>query len=970
MKLTFVSPAGGGRISRSCSFAGFSTAHNRNLAKSLGKSSTRSRMSVKSAKMYSSLQKGAVIWDPKPEQVKKVFETLKKGLNEYLEMHQAELDYLSGCHKDTRRNSRLAFYYDLDKQIRSVERYIRKLEFHISKVEELYEAYSIQCRLRDGASNMKHAFSLFPSTKASRESLVELYKNLQECTEDMCLIEGTLEVHLGEFHLKMKGLVGYARLCPGDQYEVFIRLGRQKWKLKGKIEADDSQTWDEEEKVFIPNLHEKFEIKVTELRGLSTLLVGIVKCDSIDFFITRPQTIIVDITELGTIKLQLEVLWNPFDTESLILSPGSTTKFSVGSRKNSIYSWTPPNTPSFREKYYLSVLQQGKKQVDIGDETQDSCILSYLADYDFNMRLRNTSHSFTETTEGSSFSSEDQKSSESRNETPPSNQRSLSLTILRDTCVEREQRDVSRCQPFSRRTLDILQETPHADSALTISSCPVDQQKGESQSFTFTWSHPSAQEGQALSAGQRGLKDSSDASPDGGSFRSIAKTVQALLHLLKSRHPGPAQLDELEYQVFCIRDKLKPKKYHLKHSSVESLMVETALESFDFLNADCSADELSSLGSIRTSSVSTSTYNDGTFHSHSPENGTFHFHSPEKAGSEELTTGNDDLDTLLDIHLHFCKALLQKLIAPNLAPIVQKSLLEEVSQQKRVLEIVSALVAPVPRNLTSVEEIIRKAKKQKHCLKIWSECTEPGSILLCPVERIWNPLKYMLMFRTKEKYPGHLEKVLQTFLEQIVGGNLLFPSENLLPESVTLFQFYSYLEKHHVRDLEKYLARFAKEVLLIEDLKHPGRMKKIKKLKGKRLRQLVPLPQTLRLLALLQLDENHRVGKAATSCLLRAAASRNFREKALLFYTDVLNNDDAKLQEAACLALKNLRGIESVEQIASLCLSETEEVRNTARETTLSFGEKGRLAFEKMDKICCELRDTMYQEAEIEITVF
>lgn len=51
------------------------------------------------------------------------------------------------------------------------------------KVEELYEAYCIQCRLRDGATNMKHAFSLSPSTKASRESLVELYKNFQECTE-------------------------------------------------------------------------------------------------------------------------------------------------------------------------------------------------------------------------------------------------------------------------------------------------------------------------------------------------------------------------------------------------------------------------------------------------------------------------------------------------------------------------------------------------------------------------------------------------------------------------------------------------------------------------------------------------------------------------------------------------------------------------------------------------------------------
>ncbi|XP_063153126.1 RIPOR family member 3 [Candoia aspera] len=965
VKLTFVSHADGGRISRSCSFAGFSNTQSRKLAKSLSKGSTRSKMSVKSAKMYSSLQKGAVLCDPKPQQVKKVFEALKKGLNEYLEMHSTELDYLSECHRDTRRNSRLAFYYDLDKQIRSVERYIRKLEFHISKVEELYEAYSIQCRLRDGASNMRHAFSLSPSTKASRESLVELYKNLQECTEDMCLIEGTLEVHLGEFHLKMKGLVGYARLCPGDQYEVFIRLGRQKWKIKGKILTDDSQTWEEEEKLFIPSLHENFEIKVTELRGLSTVLVGIVTCDSIDFFTTRPQAIIVDISELGTIKLQLEVLWNPFDSEDLILSPGSTTKFSIGSRKNSIYSWTPPNTPSFRERYYLSVLQQGKKHANIREETQDSCILSYLADCDFNMSLRSVSHSLTETTEGSSFSSESQKGAESRNMTPPSNHRKLPLAILQNNCVEGKQQDISICQPPGRRTLDILQETPYAETSLMIPSRSLEQDKDGSKSISGDWNHSSEQQRKILSAEQRDWNGDSggggggdDVAKPSGKTKSVEKLLQEVLHLMKSQNPNPGPLEELEYQVFCIQDKLKPRKYHPKHCSMESLMVETVLESFDFLNADCSADELSSFGSVRT--CSTSIYNDATLSSL----------CCDAHMEKELTTGSDDLDRLLEIHLQLCRVLLQKLIKPNLAPIIQDNLLKEVSQQKHVLEIISALATPVPRNVTSVEEIIQKAKKEKHCLKIWSECTEQGSILFCPVERFWNPLKYILMFKTKEKYRHHLEKVLQVFLEQIVGGVLLGNSTDVPAESVTLFQFYSYLEKHHVNNLEKYLIRFAKEVILTEDLQRPGRMKKIKKLKGKQLNQLEPLPQTLRLLAVLQLDENHRIGKAATSCLSRAAANRNFREKALPFYTDLLSNDDSKLQQAACLALKNLRGIECLEQIARLCQSETEEVRNAARETTLSFGEKGRLAFEKMDKICCELREAMYQEAEVEITVF
>ncbi|XP_010130326.1 PREDICTED: protein FAM65C [Buceros rhinoceros silvestris] len=940
VKLTFVSPSDGGSISRSCSFTGFSTVQSRKLAKSLSRSSVRSRMSLKSPKAYNSLQKGAVIWDPKPLQVKKIFEALKKGLNEYLEAHQAELDYLSGCHKDTKRNSRLAFYYDLDKQIRSVERYIRKLEFHISKVEELYEAYCIQCRLRDGAANMKHAFSLSPSTKASRESLVELYKNFQECTEDMCFIEGALEVHLGEFHLKMKGLVGFARLCPGDQYEVFVRLGRQKWRLKGKIETDDSQTWDEEERVFIPNLHEKFEIKVTELRGLATVLVGVVTCDSINFFTTKPQAIIVDITELGTIKLQLEVLWNPFDTENLFLSPGTTAKFSVGSRKSSLYNWTPPNTPSFREKYYLSVLQQRQNQGDVSDEAQPPSILSYLAACDFDVHGRNKPHNPAETSEADSFSSEDQKGTESRNTTPALDHRRLPLVIIQETCGEERQ------QPLpNHATLDILKKTPCVDGFPRNPSSFPNRHKGSRDSFNQTGNRCLTEQ---EDISQKSLNTTGDLKLD-GCTKSIDKTLQEVLNLLKMRDVGQAQLEKLEYQVSSLRDKLKLKPLHHKHSSVESLMVETVLESFDFLNADCSADELSLFGSVRTASVST--YNDNTLQSLSCD---------VRTETGDVTTGDDNLDTLLVTHLKLCKGLLQKLRSPNVAQVVQERILEEVSEQTRVLGDVLDM---------SVEEIIQKTKKKKHYLKIWSDLAEPGSILFASAERFRHALKYTLMLKVKEKYPRQLEAVLQRLQEQVVTCGGLLPSPYLQSEPVTSFQFYSYLEKHHITSLEKHLGKLAKEVMLIEELQCPGRLKTLKKLKGKRLNKLQPLPQTLRLLGILHLDDNHRVSKAATSCLSRAAANKNFREKALFFYTDVLADSDARLQQAACLALKNLRGVESVEQVARLCQSETEEVRNTARETTLSFGEKGRQAFEKMDRICCELRESV-QEAEIEITVF
>uniref|UniRef100_H0ZEB9 RIPOR family member 3 n=1 Tax=Taeniopygia guttata TaxID=59729 RepID=H0ZEB9_TAEGU len=933
VKLTFVSPGDGGGISRSCSFTGFSTVQSRKLGKSFSRSSVRSRMSLKPPKAYNSLQKGALIWDPKPLQVKKIFEALKKGLNEYLEAHQAELDYLSGRHKDTKRNSRLAFYYDLDKQIRSVERYIRKLEFHISKVEELYEAYCIQCRLRDGATNMKQAFSLSPATKASRESLVELYKNVQECTEDMCFIEGALEVHLGEFHVKMKGLVGFARLCPGDQYEVFVRLGRQKWRLKGKIETDDSQTWDEEEKIFIPNLHEKFEIKVTELRGLATILVGVVTCDSINFFSTKPQAIVVDITELGTIKLRLEVLWNPFDTESLFLSPGSTAKFSVGSRKSSLYNWTPPNTPSFRERYYLSVLKQRQSPGDGGEEGQPPSILSYLAACDFHVPGRNKPHNPAETSEGDSFSSEDQRGAESRSTTPALDHRMLPLVIIQETGAEEPQHPLP-----DHSTLDILKKTPCGDGFPRSPSSFPARHKGR--------------RGPGRRAEQENISQESWSSTElraDGCARAMDRTLQELLHLLSPRHEGQAQLQKLEGQVSCLRDKLKLKTLH-KHSSMESLMVETVLESFDFLNADCSADELSLFGSVRTGSVST--YNDNVLQSLSCDT------RPE---ARDVTTGDDNLDVLLLTHLRLCKGLLQKLRTPNIAQVVQESILEEVSEQTRVLGDVLDL---------SVEKIIQKSKKKKQYLKIWSDLAEPGSsILVTSAERFRHALKYTMMLKVKEKYPSHLETVLQRLLEQILTCDGLLPCSHFQTEPVTLFQFYRYLERHHVGSLEKHLAKLAKEVMLIEELQCPGRLKTLKRLKGKRLSRLQPLPRTLRLLGLLQLDENHRVGKAATACLARAGGCGGLRARAVLFYSDALSGCDSRLQQAACLALKNLRAVESIEQVAHLCQSETEEVRNAARETTLSFGERGRQAFEKMDRICCELRETA-QEAEIEITVF
>lgn len=289
---------------------------------------------------------------PQPERLDEVYAALRRGLQSYLQVHQLELDSLGQQSRENKRNGRLGSLYELDKQVKAIERFMRRLEFHLSKVEELYDAYCIQRRLRDGASKMVAAFNLTSGSKEARESLCEANKGYRECTEHMCTLESELESHMGEFHVKMKGLAGFARLCAGDQYEVLMRYGRQRWRLRGRVEVSNKQIWDSEEYIFMPLVTELLSIKVTELKSLANhVVVGSVSCEMLDLFCPLPQTLAVDINDLGTVKLNLEVTWSPFDKDDQTSSSSTVSKRLLSNQ-------SPPDTPSMREQVFYSLLKR------------------------------------------------------------------------------------------------------------------------------------------------------------------------------------------------------------------------------------------------------------------------------------------------------------------------------------------------------------------------------------------------------------------------------------------------------------------------------------------------------------------------------------------------------------------------------------------------------------------------------------
>nr|XP_020462740.1 protein FAM65A-like isoform X3 [Monopterus albus] len=297
---------------------------------------------------------------PQPERLDEVYTALRRGLQSYLQVHQLELDSLGQQIRENKRNGRLGSLYELDKQVKAIERFMRRLEFHLSKVEELYDAYCIQRRLRDGASKMVAAFNSATGSREARESLSEANKGYKECTEHMCSLESELESQMGEFHVKMKGLAGFARLCVGDQYEVLMRYGRQRWRLRGRVEVSNKQIWDSEEYIFLPLVTDLLSIKVTELKSLANhVVVGSVSCEMLDLFCPLPQTLAVDINDLGTVKLNLEVTWSPFDKDDQMSCTSTVSKRLLSNQ-------SPPDTPSMREQVFYSLL---KRQGEIENGT-------------------------------------------------------------------------------------------------------------------------------------------------------------------------------------------------------------------------------------------------------------------------------------------------------------------------------------------------------------------------------------------------------------------------------------------------------------------------------------------------------------------------------------------------------------------------------------------------------------------------
>uniref|UniRef100_A0A8B9JMJ1 Rho family-interacting cell polarization regulator 2 n=1 Tax=Astyanax mexicanus TaxID=7994 RepID=A0A8B9JMJ1_ASTMX len=907
------SPGGPNGIIRSQSFAGFSTLQERRSRCNsfMGNSAVQKKPTSKPKKPHLSGHKSSSSssHEPQPKRVEEVYGALKQGLDEYLEVHQVELDKLTSLMKDMKRNSRLVsqVLFSLINQIKTIERYMRRLEFHISKVDELYEGFCIQRRLQEGASKMKQAFTASPSTKGTRDSLAEVNRRYKEYTENMSTFEWELENLLGEFHIKMKGLAGFARLCPGDQYEIFMRYGRQRWKLKGKIEANSRQSWDGEEMIFMPLITDLISIKVTELKGLAThVLVGSVICETKDLFTAMPQVVAVDVNDLGTIKLNLEVTWFPFDVEDLTLSSGNVSKATALQRRVSVYSQGTPETPTFQDTSFFSTLPD-----DVFEN--GGCGVA---------ECKRLSFTFSDTSTSS----------------PGPGQSNPEITVTPPETDPQLQLPPTEHQPAEEEGGEEEEESGSVSASLASASEADSERDWEGQG---TGCGSLSSEGQLSAVGpedvvflEHGGPDeaselkpveldgeegsltrqlvrrltSSEILPEAGALSwagegsraflesSLEEAIQSLLLRLESLGQRCRELQDLEQEVMKLEDLLKCRgPAHRSHSSSLSLTVESALESFDFLNtSDFDDEDTGDDNAAVTRSVFFDMEAERIGPGQHPE---ARGHLSEAltedtgvgnsvAGSPlPLTTGNENLDVAIVIHLQYCNHLIQLLTSGG-SPWQHKDHLNKLSTQILLLEELTE---------NSIERLGSISSARPSLLALWSECSGSAGLFHTTLDRVLKHMHHSFTAPLQETHPHSADSVIRLVVSEMVDRSDLAscpcPSPSSLAQDVlTVFQFHSYATQHNVTDMEQHLLNLARE-------------------------------------GMTDTKTHTHTGKT--------------------------NNNHYCITLILCVSVS--QAVESINAIVSLCDSADEELRHVAIETLLTFGEDGRLAYEQLDTVPREM---------------
>ncbi|XP_037556259.1 rho family-interacting cell polarization regulator 1 isoform X1 [Dermacentor silvarum] len=829
---------------------------------------------------------------PRPARTLLIFNAVERGLRECVSLAQEDILSLRSSVDNLSLSS--------SQQLKAAERYLKRIEFQLSKVEELREHYEVQQRMRDGVRSMAYAYVLSPGCEKDN-ALHGVRSGYRECVDTLCVLEAHLEQLMGTLQFQMRGIQGFARLCAGDIFEISVKHGEQKWKSRGRVQKNGQQVWDNQQVIMKALLGEFLYIKAVEVRGLGkNVLLGNKSCEIKELFSSHSQLMTINLNSSGSLKLNLVITWNPLHgcmEDNLSGSKQSPPVLSVMSSPFTRRRGTSP----FRGETILERTGSMVHELETGQRDWRPQVTDWEGP-----RRRMTPQG---SSPGGSLGSAGSMSAPSSTLTSPNEEfprAAAGQTLLVNSYVH------NRPQSPTLRAVETT--------------------------TSQRWSSMGGDSGSDCCSSLDLAESGGNMSPPSSAPSPLREAVQGLSSCLEDIQGHYPELHSLEQSIAELDRMLRRRSHHRRGStgSNVSISVESALGCFDFLDSE--ETESSESSPIRQSPYKIrETKNGGT-----ADSGVALLKdrkSPISGGSTPspvtVSTGSDQLDCVIAVHCRYCIRLVESLGTFGPLRCRERTSIEKLQHQSRLLY---KLLRVANRFAEDRRQLYGSQLVEEDDIgHLWCQMgTNDG--LVTTLARLRDPLARLV--RSRLNNGAISERVVMVVLQKMLDITRLEP--DML---VTVLQFQTYFAQLGSTLFMDHVEQLEAELKVLDSLS--SRELPIVKRTLSALKNVVPTRELVFAISQILVCGDRQLSNLAEQ-YLKTAVKVTSKSQICALLIEGLEADAALTRQGCCRALSFLQAQEYMEELVHLSYAdEVAKVRQQAKEALFSFGEDGRREFQQ-----------------------